>query len=714
MKINLIMITRRYFLKSFLAGGAAALIAQRLSLTPDAFGNVFPSLWSNYPAEDAWAQVPLILKRIVPPTFPRRDFEITRFGARADGRTDCTQSFRKAIGACHKAGGGRVVVPAGTFLTGAIHLKSNVNLHVAKDATIKFSQNPRHYLPLVFSRWEGMELMNYSPFIYAFRQQNIAITGEGLLDGQSDSEHWWPWKGQTRYGWKPGDPDQKQARRALEEMTEKGIPVGQRVFGEGHYLRPQFIQPYLSRNVLIEGVTIKNSPMWEIHPVLCSNVIIQNVKISTHGPNNDGCDPESCTDVLIKDCEFDTGDDCIAIKSGRNADGRRLKTPSENIVIQNCRMAEGHGGVTVGSEISGGVRNVFAENCRLDSPNLDHALRVKNNASRGGLLENLYFRNIEVGQVAHAVITIDFNYEEGEKGKFKPVVRNFVVKDLKSGKSKHALDVQGFKEAPIYNLTLQDCTFDNVAQPNIIKNVEGLEFDNVRINKNLVHADSAGSRIRVLLVGDSTVTEKEGWGTGFCRQLAGSVECINLAKGGRSSRSYINEGWWEKALAEKANYILIQFGHNDMPGKGPERETEPATTYTQFMTRYVTEARAIGAKPILLTSLTRRRFKEGRIDSDLVAYADAVKKLAAQLQVPLIDLHRLSIALIDSMGQKRSDDLGKLKPDGKGGEVMDYTHLGEKGSEVIGKLVAEELRRVVPELTGHFVSSLPGKIASFR
>ncbi|HYP53643.1 MAG TPA: glycosyl hydrolase family 28 protein, partial [Pyrinomonadaceae bacterium] len=251
-------------------------------------------------------------------------------------------------------------------------------------------------------------------------------------------------------------------------------------------LRPQFIQPYRCKNVLIERVTIKNSPMWELHPVLCTNVTVRKVTVSTHGPNNDGCDPESCTDVLIKDCYFDTGDDCIAIKSGRNADGRRLNVPSENIVIQGCRMKDGHGGVTVGSEISGGVRNVFAEDCQLDSPNLDHALRVKNNAMRGGLLENLYFRNITVGQVAHAVITIDFNYEEGAKGAHTPVVRNFFVENLRSGRSKHALDVQGFESAPIYGLKLKDCTFDNVERASIVANLKDSALENVRVNGRVV------------------------------------------------------------------------------------------------------------------------------------------------------------------------------------------------------------------------------------
>ncbi|MGH9883331.1 MAG: glycoside hydrolase family 28 protein [Pyrinomonadaceae bacterium] len=477
------MNNRREFIKTLAAAGAVALVQPRLLA---GVPKIFPEPWSSEAPVDAWARVPQILRRINAPVFPKRDFSIIRFGAVADGQTDCTKAFHRAIDACHKVGGGRVVAPAGSFLTGSIHLQSNVNLHVAEGATIKFSRDPLRYLPLVFSRWEGMELMNYSPFIYAFAKENVAITGKGTLDGQADPEAWWPWNGRAQYGWKEGSPNQRKDRTALVEMIERGVPVAERVFGPGHYLRPQFIQPYRCKNVLIEGVTVKNSPMWEIHPVLCTNVIVRNVKITSHGPNNDGCDPESCTDVLIKDCYFDTGDDCIAVKSGRNADGRRLNVPTQNIIVQDCVMKDGHGGITIGSEISGGVRNLFAENCRLDSPNLDHALRVKNNAMRGGLLEDLHFRNIEVGQVAHAVITIDFNYEEGANGRFTPVVRNYTVQHLRSGKSKHALDVQGFKQAPIYNLSLEDCVFENVAEPSIVKHVTGLDLRSVKVNGRVV------------------------------------------------------------------------------------------------------------------------------------------------------------------------------------------------------------------------------------
>ncbi|HZB46059.1 MAG TPA: glycosyl hydrolase family 28-related protein, partial [Pyrinomonadaceae bacterium] len=273
------MTNRRDFIKTFVGGGAAALFVPA-ALAGDTDSALVARASAQFVssaafAQDPWAQVPAILKRIKAPVFPKRDFAVTRYGAVAGGAADCTEAFRKAIDACAKAGGGRVVVPAGTFLTGPIHLKSNVNLHVSEGATVKFSQDTKKYLPLVFSRWEGMELMNYSPFVYAFEQQNIAVTGQGTLDGQGDNEHWWPWKGQERHGWKRGEPDQRKARKTLEEMTERGTPVQERVFGEGHYLRPQFIQPYRCQNVLIEGVTIRNSPMWEINPVLCTNVTVR-------------------------------------------------------------------------------------------------------------------------------------------------------------------------------------------------------------------------------------------------------------------------------------------------------------------------------------------------------------------------------------------------------------------------------------------------------
>src|SRR5437764_3717533 len=243
-----------------------------------------------------WNSVPAILARIKPPKFPARDFNITNFGAVADGKSDSTEAIRKAIAACNAAGGGRVVVPAGIFLTGAIHLKSNVNLNVSEGATLKFSADPEKYLPVVYTRFEGTECMNYSPLIYAFEQENIAVTGTGTLDGSASDANWWAWNK------KSGNTDApaRGSIRKLLDYGERNVPVKDRVFGKGEYLRPNFIQPYRSRNILIEGIKIINSPMWEIHPVLSTNVTVRNVKISSHGPNNDGCDPESSRDVLMK------------------------------------------------------------------------------------------------------------------------------------------------------------------------------------------------------------------------------------------------------------------------------------------------------------------------------------------------------------------------------------------------------------------------------
>ena len=476
-----IMQNRREFLQLLLAGAGASLVLPEISFGQSAAPN--PS--------DAWkTEYPKILARIKPPKFKNKDYQVTKFGAVGDGKTLNTEAFKKAITACSKAGGGRIVVPAGEWLTGAIHLKSNVNLHVSKGATLKFSMDAKDYLPIVHTRWEGMELMHLSPLIYAYEQQNIAITGEGTLDGQGKAG-FWKWHGNPRYGGDKTIREQKPDRDKLYDMMTRNVPLEQRVFGEGHWLRPQFIQPYKCKNVLIEGVKIVDSPMWEVHPVLCENVIVRKLSIVSHGPNNDGCDPESCKDVLIEDCLFDTGDDCIAIKSGRNNDGRRLNVPTENIIVRGCTMKDGHGGVTIGSEISGGVRNLFVENCNMDSPDLWNAFRVKNNASRGGLLENFYFRNVTIGEVSHAVITVDFNYEEGAKGEYKPVMRNFYVENVTSRKSKYAMDAQGFPNAPVENMQIKNCTFDNVTEGAIAENMKGVLLENVKVNGKMINDISA-------------------------------------------------------------------------------------------------------------------------------------------------------------------------------------------------------------------------------
>ncbi|WP_416307511.1 glycoside hydrolase family 28 protein [Neptunicella sp. SCSIO 80796] len=468
------MMQRRLFLKTLLATAVAAAL-------PGCSKNSPSGQMSAETADSRWTMAESIRNSVQQTSFADRDFVLTDFGGKAEPQYDNTAAFEAAIAACHQAGGGRVVVPAGRYLTGPIHLKSNVNLHLQKDAIIAFSTEPARYLPAVFTRWEGMEMMGYSPLIYAYQQHNIAVTGEGVLDGQADDNTWWPWKGQNKHAhWRqdPVEITQKPARDRLQQDVEQGVPPEQRVYADGGYLRPPLLQPYLCQRVLIEGVTIINSPFWLINPVLSEDVTVRGVTCRSHGPNNDGCDPESCNRVLIEDCLFDTGDDCIALKSGRNADGRRVNKPIENVLVANCQMKDGHGGLVIGSEISGGARNIFMENCQMSSPELERAIRIKTNSVRGGLIENINVRNVDVGQVRDAIV-INFYYEEGDAGQFDPVVRDIHIADLNVQNAKHAMVIRGFERAPIRHLTLQNCQFRQVEKPSVVEHVQQLELNQV-------------------------------------------------------------------------------------------------------------------------------------------------------------------------------------------------------------------------------------------
>lgn len=435
-------------------------------------------------SDAAWTYAQKIMRNTKAPQFPKRDFWVTDFGATPDG-SDATQAIAAAIAKCHQSGGGRVRIPKGNFLTGPIHLLSNVNLHLDEGCTLRFSTNPKDYLPVVFTRWEGMELMGYSPLIYAYQQKNIALTGKGILDGQADEFTWWPWKGgkwQGAKNWsKEGIATQDAARKSLERDAETNRPVSERIYGEGAQLRPPFVQFYQCTSCLIEDITINRAPFWLINPVLCQDVIIRGVTCASLGPNSDGCDPESCKNVVIENCFFDTGDDCIAIKSGRNADGRRLNIPSENIVIRNCKMRNGHGGVVIGSEISGGARNIFAENCEMSSHDLERGLRFKTNSVRGGTIENIYFRNINIGDVQTAIV-IDFDYEEGDAGQFTPVVKNIDIRNLHCKNAKQIFNVKGYARSPIRNLHLVGATFDKATNIGRLENMDGFIAEKVLID----------------------------------------------------------------------------------------------------------------------------------------------------------------------------------------------------------------------------------------
>ena len=441
---------------------------------------------------DAWeTQYKQIEKNIRQPEFKDKCYKITDFGASTSAKAEVNQkAINKAIAACSKAGGGKVVVPAGTFNTGAITLLSKVNLHVEKDGVLLFVFQPELY-PIVPTRWEGIDCWNLQPCVYAYKQTDIAITGEGVIDGGGENDTWWKWCGKDTYGWKEGVVSQKLGSRArLLRQAEDGVDMNERKYGPQDGLRPQLININQCDGVLIEDVTLLRSPFWVIHPLLSKNITVRGVKIINDGPNGDGCDPESCDGVLIENCFFNTGDDCIAIKSGRNNDGRLWGRPSENIIIRNCEMKNGHGGVVLGSEISGGCRNVFAENCKMDSPDLDRVIRIKTNTCRGGIIENLYARNIEVGQCGESVLKINLDYEPKElccRG-YAPTVRNINIENITCQKSKYGVQIIALDSVcNVYDINVKNCHFNGVKDGNFESGqTRNVNFDNLFINGSLV------------------------------------------------------------------------------------------------------------------------------------------------------------------------------------------------------------------------------------
>ena len=450
------------------------------------------------------AQYRQIEQSIRTPKFADKAYVITKYGAKTDNTAAKNQkAIQKAIDLCSKKGGGRVVVPAGQkFLTGAIELKSGVNLEVQENAVLEFVFEPALY-PIVETSWEGLECFNLSPCVYAFKAKDIAITGKGTIDGGGSNDTWWPWNGNKRFGWKEGQTSQRNmGRPRLLQAGEDGIPMydekgkrsPERVFTEKDRLRPQLVSFNKCEGILLEDVTLLRSPFWVIHPLHSTDITVRRVKMINDGPNGDGCDPECCDRVLIEDCYFDTGDDCIAIKSGRNRDGRERNMPSKNIIIRNCEMKNGHGGVVVGSEISGGCQNVYAHDCVMDSPELERVLRIKTNSCRGGVIENINMRNIKVGVCKEAVLKINTDYEPKEiccRG-YYPTVRNVLMENVTCQKSQYGVMIVGYEadslSYTVNHITVRNCKFDGVYGKPVyqIGKAEDVKYEDLIINGSLV------------------------------------------------------------------------------------------------------------------------------------------------------------------------------------------------------------------------------------
>lgn len=434
------------------------------------------------PAEIEPIEAPFPMPAMRRPVFADREFDIRDFGAQAGGTVKNTEAIRRAIEACYAAGGGRVVVPEGKWLTGKVHLKSRVNLHAVEGAELIFSDDPADYLPAVHTTWEGMECYNYSPLIYAYECENVAITGKGKLVCIQDF-----WR-----GWMDRPEAHMQALKALYEMAVRNVPVEERRMeqGDGH-LRPQFIQFNRCRNVLIEDVTIRNSPFWTVHPVLCENVIIRGIDVYCRGHNTDGVDPEFCKNVLIEHCRFDQGDDPIVIKAGRNHDAWRIGKSSENIVIRHCTVILGHNLLAIGSEMSGGVRNVYLHDCeyRPDDGFVRSCVLIKTNHRRGGFVENIYVEDVEFGGTmeAKALLEIDtdvlYQWRDLVPTYERRLTRieNIRLKNVAVDKAQYGLWIRGEAEVPVRGVCLENVTVDTITEAaREVRHAEEIREVNVR------------------------------------------------------------------------------------------------------------------------------------------------------------------------------------------------------------------------------------------
>lgn len=441
-------------------------LQETLSVNSDAGKSVSVNIFNNEENIDN----PLDFNTIEQPVFPDFVCNIVDFGAKEGGVEKNTLAFEKAIASCTRRGGGSVIVPAGKWLTGPIHFKNNINLHLDKDAEILFSTDLNDYLPVVLSRFEGVDYYNYSPPLYALNCRNIAITGEGTLNGMSQ-DSWW----------KLQNPISPQN---IESARNNITPLNKRIFGtEETGMKPPFIQFVNCKNILLEGFTLINSPMWAIDPVYSSDIIVRNVTVNIEGGghNNDGIDIDSSRNVLIENSFFNTGDDAIVIKSGSGKDGMQVNKPSENIVIRNTRVLNGHAGVAIGSEISGGVRNVFVYNNNFEKS--QYGFRIKTTLVDGGFVENIWVRNIKMKDIIFNAIEIANDYREDTTNEehFPPTIKNINVENINCNQARGALSLRGSTEVNPTSLSFKNLNISSKDAINL-SNASDIELSDITID----------------------------------------------------------------------------------------------------------------------------------------------------------------------------------------------------------------------------------------
>jgi polygalacturonase len=401
-------------------------------------------------------------------------YNVLTYGAKNDSSKIATKAIEKAITAASKAGGGTVYFPAGKYITGPIHLKSNITIFIDAGAVLNFSDNFNDYLPMVPSRWEGTNVNNFSPLFYAYKAENITIRGRGIIDGHG--KKWWDMHFKTadknlRTSWQDefARNNKNVIRPDIPEMIDRG------------FLRPPFIQPMYCKNVLIEGITIRNSPFWTVNPEFCENVTITGVTINNpHSPNTDGINPESCKYVHISNCHISVGDDCITIKSGKDADGRKVNMPAENYTITNCTMLAGHGGVVIGSEMTGGVKKIVISNCIFDGT--DRGIRIKTARGRGGIVEEVSVDNIVMKNIGEQAIVLDMQYAKTQPepvSERTPQFKNIHFSNI-TAQTNQAIFINGLAEMPVDNITFSNIQFEAKTGATI-KEASNIEFHNATI-----------------------------------------------------------------------------------------------------------------------------------------------------------------------------------------------------------------------------------------
>lgn len=413
--------------------------------------------------------------------------------------------IQKYIDECSDDIGGTIIIPAGRFeMDGPLELKNNVRLHLNDGATLAFTSNPDAYLPVVPSRYEGIEVQARCPMIHAHWQENIAITGEGnaTIDaGGNEMAEWGKTIGVESWDESilglgtHGDTPETADINRLREMGDKLVPLSDRIFGEGTKLRPSAIEFNQCSRVMLSGVTIKNCPFWCVHPLYCEDVTIKHITVESNYPNNDGVTPESSKRVLIEDCEFRTGDDAVAVKSGRDADGRRIGRPSEDIVIRNCMMMSKCNGISIGSEISGGVKNIYISN--LDIGNVKNGIIFKSNLDRGGYIENVYVDRVTIASVAGAALRFETNYLHYRGGNFPTRYNNFRINNTTVGRSAEwAIFYEGNEIEKITDISVKNFYVGSAKYPYYLRNTQNCTFTNCTVNNKQIPENPEESLVK--------------------------------------------------------------------------------------------------------------------------------------------------------------------------------------------------------------------------